>query len=402
MTILRIVYDWPPPWLGLAPAPYYLSLAQVKLGHKVLVLTGRLGGRRLLRGQFREVSADGRLVVYNLPRALSSSLGVYFTTAPAALLFYLWRRFVTRDLDLVHGHGQTMLCFNFYRLIFGRWDTLPYIAHFHTVAKARQDRSRRSGQTIPLLKRLVDIPLHQLADRLALRVADKCLFVSAANLEEAVSLYGADRAKCRVVETGVTLDLFRPRGGEDRRSARVRRRSRRQEILYVGVLSARKNIELLLKVFSQLPAATTLRLVGRGAPNYERKLERLADELGIRERVIFEGYQEYFDLPKYYQRADLFVIPSVHEGFPKVVLEALASGVPVVASGFKSQSPIAGLILLEEPQEKPLRRAIEKVLAKPPVVDTEFVSQYCSWEAKAREIEPIYEAVLKKKGGQYR
>ena len=49
MRILRCVYDWPPPWSGLAPAPYFLSKSQGKQNHNVLVLTGGLTGRKLIK-----------------------------------------------------------------------------------------------------------------------------------------------------------------------------------------------------------------------------------------------------------------------------------------------------------------------------------------------------------------
>jgi glycosyltransferase involved in cell wall biosynthesis len=61
-------------------------------------------------------------------------------------------------------------------------------------------------------------------------------------------------------------------------------------------------------------------------------LKSLAQELGIAERVTFLGWQSKADLTQAYHRANLFLFPSRHEGMPNAVLEAMASGLPVIAT----------------------------------------------------------------------
>src|SRR3989344_3395987 len=92
MNILRIVYDWPGKNViteGLAPAPYGLSIAQARAGNKVYVLCGNLNGKNLKQGKFHYTLEDGKIEVYNLPRALNH-LGPFLSTSVAVLPYYFY------------------------------------------------------------------------------------------------------------------------------------------------------------------------------------------------------------------------------------------------------------------------------------------------------------------------
>jgi len=109
-------------------------------------------------------------------------------------------------------------------------------------------------------------------------------------------------------------------------------------ILFVGSLIERKGVGLLLESFARLSAehsATRLRIVGDGP--LRKKLEKQTAALGLRDRVDFRGFVEPADIPFEYALADLFVLPSLEDTFAVVVVEAMASGVPVICS------PLAGV-----------------------------------------------------------
>jgi glycosyltransferase involved in cell wall biosynthesis len=109
-------------------------------------------------------------------------------------------------------------------------------------------------------------------------------------------------------------------------------------ILYVGSLIERKGVGLLLEAFSLVSAkhsSARLRILGNGP--LRKKLEGQAVRLGVRDRVDFRGFVEPADIPFEYALADLFVLPSLEDTFAVVVVEAMASGVPVVCS------PLAGV-----------------------------------------------------------
>jgi glycosyltransferase involved in cell wall biosynthesis len=102
------------------------------------------------------------------------------------------------------------------------------------------------------------------------------------------------------------------------------------ELLFVGRLSTQKGVSILLDALARIPAPWHLRIVGDGP---ERgSLTAQAATLGIAERVTFHGWAQREELPALYRAADVFVFPSLDEGMPNVVLEALASGLPIVAT----------------------------------------------------------------------
>ncbi|MFC1962407.1 glycosyltransferase family 4 protein [Chloroflexota bacterium] len=104
-------------------------------------------------------------------------------------------------------------------------------------------------------------------------------------------------------------------------------------ILFVGRLSEEKNVESLLlaarKVLDRYPKTLFL-IVGDG--QMRQKLEKFARELKVEPNVRFEGAISYENIPSYYQYCDLLVLPSKHEGWGRVVIEALSCGKPVVVS----------------------------------------------------------------------
>ena len=107
-------------------------------------------------------------------------------------------------------------------------------------------------------------------------------------------------------------------------------------ILHVGTLQPRKNITTLIEAFAQLQMPDLkLILVGGKGWLYDEMFARI-QALGIEEQVIFTGYVPDEELPLWYNAAELFVFPSVYEGFGMPVVEAMACGTPVIASNSSS------------------------------------------------------------------
>jgi glycosyltransferase involved in cell wall biosynthesis len=109
-------------------------------------------------------------------------------------------------------------------------------------------------------------------------------------------------------------------------------RSARQ-ILYVGFLNERKGVIDLLQAFAAVAEGDPgVRLIFVGEGPLQPRLETLATELGIRARVEWRGFVQPEDMPSVYAAADIFVLPSQEDTFGVVVVEALASRVPVICS----------------------------------------------------------------------
>lgn len=112
--------------------------------------------------------------------------------------------------------------------------------------------------------------------------------------------------------------------------------------LYAGRLSHQKGVDVLLSALAHPAAAgagrARLRIVGDG-PERPR-LERQTAALGLRHRVDFAGWADKNAMPEEYRRADAFVLPSRDEGMPNVVLEAMATGLPVVGTAVSGNAEL--------------------------------------------------------------
>src|SRR3990167_8988763 len=213
MNILRIVYDWPDINViteGLAPAPYELSKAQVQLGHKIYVLCGNLNGKNIKATKFHYTLENGQIEVFNLPRALTG-FGPFLSTSLFVLPYYFYLK-LTKQIDIVHNQGHMGVWLLLYKQIVGTLDKTRVIGQFHNTAQGREEFILKQGKTLPFLTKYFEYPIHKFSDRLQVKVAEKCLFVSQELLNEAIKYYNADIKKLVVVETGVNTTKFTKEG----------------------------------------------------------------------------------------------------------------------------------------------------------------------------------------------
>lgn len=131
-----------------------------------------------------------------------------------------------------------------------------------------------------------------------------------------------------IIPNGVDIDAFSP-------SVRSRSCTLPVNIVCVGRLIERKGQHHLVRAFAALCARgnnppVTLTLVGTG--DAEAALQRLVTDLGLADKVCFTGFVSREDMPAIYRQADIFVLPSQNEGMSIALLEAMASGLPVVVS----------------------------------------------------------------------
>jgi teichuronic acid biosynthesis glycosyltransferase TuaC len=155
--------------------------------------------------------------------------------------------------------------------------------------------------------------------------ADALVYVSQALKNTAASL-GLVHRNARVIYNGVDIETFKPAIGS--------RSNGFKSIVTITKMNHVKNLGLLLNAFSRLSSdiqqTTKLVLVGDGPCRLE--LEKLATDLNIVTRVYFAGHVSNANVVPYLQSADLFCLTSLSEGLPVAILEALACGLPVVAT----------------------------------------------------------------------
>ena len=140
--------------------------------------------------------------------------------------------------------------------------------------------------------------------------------------------------------------------------------SDRPLVLTLARLEGQKGIGYLLEAATQVPEALLL-IAGEGGDR--AKLERRAVELGVSNRIVFLGRRD--DVPELLAACDLFVLPSLFEGLPLSVLEAMGAGKPVVATriGGTNEAVEDGVtgILVPPADGAAIARAIQSILAQP-------------------------------------
>jgi glycosyltransferase involved in cell wall biosynthesis len=143
----------------------------------------------------------------------------------------------------------------------------------------------------------------------------------------------------------------------------MKNNSRKKELLYVGRLEKQKSVETLLRSLTKIENRNVnLTIVGDGS--LKNKLQNEAVRLGVHNMVTFTGAQK--NVQSFYNTADVFVLPSIWEGFGIVILEAFRSGIPVIASNLEGPSELiehnANGLLFEPKNSDQLASLIKKLI----------------------------------------
>jgi D-inositol-3-phosphate glycosyltransferase len=172
--------------------------------------------------------------------------------------------------------------------------------------------------------------VYRLIDANVLRKVDHIIAVSQSLKDEIVSKWSIPSAKVSVIPNGVDTDIFSPNTSRVV-NVRTKYRIEGRYCLFVGQLRSRKGVEYLLKAFSGITDKLIKCVIVGDGPE-QGKLVKLVDDLKLSSRVVFTGAVPFEDLTGLYAEADFFVLPTVAEGSPLVVLEALASGLPTIST----------------------------------------------------------------------
>jgi D-inositol-3-phosphate glycosyltransferase len=225
-----------------------------------------------------------------------------------------------RTYDLVHSHywlsgwvGQTLKT---------AWG-VPHVIMFHTLGEVKNRHHLDERE-----------PDHRIdGERLVAHGVDRVICASEGEREMISALYGVPSQRITVVPCGVDTEVFRPL---DRESTRrdLGLPPKERVVLFVGRIEPLKGIDLLLRAVSHLDGRFRVLVIGGDSQDVARKseLSALAAELRIAGKVTFLDAVPHEALPLYYNAADVCVVPSYYESFGLVAVEAMACGVPVIAS----------------------------------------------------------------------
>jgi len=236
---------------------------------------------------------------------------------------------------------------------------------------------------------------------LATRRASRIIAISESTRKDLSRFFGASEDKTTVIRLAAD-EAFRPLDRGQWEPTVCAHGLPERYMLYLGINKPHKSLVFLLQVFGELRTDTKLVLAGKEDRRYPQAREE-ARRLGLGDRVVFLGDVPENDLPKIYNGAQVFVFPSLYEGFGLPVLEAMACGTPVVCSNSSSLPEIVGeAAVTRNPRDRggwltALTEVLEneglrgELRAKSLAQASRF-----SWEKAARETLNVYRSVAER------
>lgn len=223
-----------------------------------------------------------------------------------------------------------------------------------------------------------------LIERLAYTSAHAIIHTTQEDADFVAKRYHVDASKLHVIPNWVDTDLFKPMDVEKRPGT----------VCFVGRLEKQKNLRALVGAMKGVNA--TLVIYGEGSQR--ESLIARARELGV--VVEFRGHIANEDLPRALNACKLFILPSLYEGNPKVLLEAMACGLPVIGTNVVGITSVieddkTGVLCETNPQS--IRRAITNLLADPDrqtrlgVAARERIVSHASLERAIQTEAPLYD-----------
>ena len=283
------------------------------------------------------------------------------------------------------------------------WGGTPIVHMFHTLGEMKNRIARSEAE------REGEYRLN--GERQVLARVNRVTVATLAELTQLRFLYKADQNKMVIIPPGVDVSHFYPIPSDEAKTY-VGLKPENRMILFVGRIEPLKGVDTLIEAMACLQLREEnhpvhLAIIG-GDPSASpedmtvemARLQKLCDDLGLDQSVIFLGKRDQDKLPYYYSAAEVLVMPSHYESFGMVALEAMACGTPVIAS------EVGGLAYLvrdgetgftipaEEPEmlcEKLSWLLNDEALHQKMSGQAAGYAQDYAWEKIARQIVKVYE-----------
>jgi glycosyltransferase involved in cell wall biosynthesis len=206
------------------------------------------------------------------------------------------------------------------------------VYHYYWQYKATRD----IHDFLPFLKYFPLKAYNIMGGRLLYNKADRLTTVSDFSKHEVSKIYGVPEEKIDSIPNGVPIDIFTPNVRKDEKD-KIKERYNLEKALLCLPPVPRKGLHFVIKalpvILKEIPDFKLL-VVG-GIPlidNYYKFCLKLAEKMQVKDKVVFVGWVDEIDLPRYYAAASAFVLPSSYEALSMTVLESMACGTPVCTS----------------------------------------------------------------------
>jgi glycosyltransferase involved in cell wall biosynthesis len=252
--------------------------------------------------------------------SLQSFKSIKFTYPEKQLSKSLWRSFgIIKNLknakiDLYHGLSN--------EIPFGlRKQGIPSVVSIHDLIFYRY----------PNYYPWFDRKIYEIKMRYAADHADKIIAISERTKSDLINLFHVDQSRIEVIYQNCDPAFRKKITDTEKQRIKASYNLPAKYVLNVGTIEARKNALLTVQAIREIDTDIHLIIIGKDTP-YAEKLRDYVDKHGLNRRVHFLKNVSFNDLPGIYQMAELFLFPSEYEGFGIPVVEALSSGVPVIAA----------------------------------------------------------------------
>jgi len=304
LKILQVTNDLYPEVVGGIPLhTHHLCRDLSRMGYYTTVLT-------CSRSNHGHAKIDDYNVIYR--KILFSPLGNSFSPHIFRTLLK-----IRDDYDLIHAHCHLFLSTIMASLV-RRIGSPPLIITTHGIMSA----SAPDWFNLLYMKTI---------GKWTLKSADRVICYTEMEKDKLANMLKIDSEKISVIPNGVDTDLFRPDPNNNKQS----NQSNAITILWVGRFVRGKGVEYLIQaakiLVKEVPDLKIL-LVGDGPS--KGKIKSLIEKFNLKKNVIIKENVPNENMPEVYQKSDIFVLPSLNEGVPKTLLEAMACGIPVIISEF--------------------------------------------------------------------
>ncbi|MBN2585283.1 glycosyltransferase family 4 protein [Patescibacteria group bacterium] len=200
------------------------------------------------------------------------------------------------------------------------------------------------------------------------RRAEKIIAVSESTAKDLVQIYGVDAKKIQVVYEGVDDIYFSPPSLRLQRSVQKKFKIDQDFIYYVGSIEPRKNLPMVIRGLAHIkaqPKFDKMKLVISGGKSWlAESIYEEVNNLKLKKSVIFTGQVTEMEKIALLYRAKVFAFPSLYEGFGLPVIEAFATGCPVITSNVSALPEVAGgaAALIDPKEQASFNQALEKIL----------------------------------------
>lgn len=254
----------------------------------------------------------------------------------------------TKDLEVYHGLSQ--------ELPVNLPATVKKIVTVHDLIFIRY----------PQLYKSIDAAIYRTKVQAACRQADRIIAISRQTKDDIVHFLKTDPRKIEVVYQGCHPNFKKRVATEMKTSIKLKYKLPQKYILTVGTIEERKNVVLLVKALALLPVDLRMHILIIGRPTaFKKRIIEQAMQLRVSQWILFVHDVSFTDLPAIYQGAEVFVYPSLFEGFGIPVVEALESAVPVIAGSGSCLSEAGGAsaLYVNPENERELADHITRVLS---------------------------------------